>query len=88
MQRRKTPCRSATSAAPCSIACPVAPLPLPAPCHYPTQVVTYNTLIDVYGKTGQWAEALKVLARMKEEVRRGGGPAGGEGLLTTLCRFR
>jgi pentatricopeptide repeat protein len=23
-------------------------------------VVTYNTLIDVHGKTGQWAEALKV----------------------------
>jgi pentatricopeptide repeat protein len=23
-------------------------------------VVTYNTLIDVHGKIGQWAEALKV----------------------------
>lgn len=33
------------------------------------QVVTYNTLIDAYGKTGQWAEALKVPARMKVEVR-------------------
>ena len=29
--------------------------------------MTYNTLIDVYGKTGQWAEALGVLHRM--EVR-------------------
>jgi pentatricopeptide repeat protein len=29
-----------------------------------TQVVTYNTLIDVYGKTGQWAEALRVLDTM------------------------
>ena len=33
----------------------------------PAQVVTYNTLIDVYGKTGQWSEALAVLRRM--EVR-------------------
>ena len=32
-------------------------------------VVTYNTLIDVYGKVGRWEEALKVLDRMKTEVR-------------------
>jgi pentatricopeptide repeat protein len=37
-------------------------------------VVTYNTLIDVYGKTGQWSEALAVLGRM-EVGRGGGGPA-------------
>lgn len=33
-------------------------------------VVCYNTLIDVYGKTGQWAEALRTLARMRSEVGR------------------
>lgn len=27
-------------------------------------VVTYNTLIDVYGKTGQWQEALRVIDTM------------------------
>jgi pentatricopeptide repeat domain-containing protein 1 len=27
-------------------------------------VVTYNTLIDVYGKTGQWGEALRVIDTM------------------------
>lgn len=40
---------------------------LPMHAHPPHQVVTYNTLIDVYGKTGQWEEALGVLQRM--EVR-------------------
>jgi pentatricopeptide repeat protein len=29
--------------------------------------VTFNTLIDLYGKTGQWAEALAALRQM--EVR-------------------
>ena len=32
-------------------------------------VVTYNTLIDVYGKMGQWEQAIKVLTLMKGEVR-------------------
>ena len=31
-------------------------------------VVTYNTLIDVYGKMGQWDHAVKVLSTMKAEV--------------------
>lgn len=31
-------------------------------------VVTYNTLIDVYGKMGQWDQAVKVLSTMKAEV--------------------
>jgi len=31
--------------------------------------VTYNTLIDVYGKLGQWEQALQVLRRMKYQVR-------------------
>ncbi len=31
-------------------------------------VVTYNTLIDVYGKTGLWSEAVKVLDRMRAHV--------------------
>ena len=30
-------------------------------------MVTYNTLIDVYGKAGQWEEALGVLSRMQRE---------------------
>ena len=31
--------------------------------------VTYNTLIDVYGKLGRWEDALEVLQRMKAQVR-------------------
>ena len=30
--------------------------------------VTYNTLIDVYGKLGRWEDALQVLQRMKAQV--------------------
>lgn len=32
-------------------------------------VVTYNTLVDVYGKTGQWEKAVRVLEDMRDEVR-------------------
>lgn len=32
-------------------------------------VVTYNTLVDVYGKTGQWEKAVRVLDDMRQEVR-------------------
>lgn len=31
-------------------------------------LVTYNTLIDVYGKTGQWVEAVRVLDTLKQQV--------------------
>jgi pentatricopeptide repeat protein len=31
-------------------------------------LVTYNTLIDCYGKTGQWGEAMQVLDKMKKQV--------------------
>lgn len=31
-------------------------------------VVTYNTLVDVYGKLGQWERAIHVLDLMKHEV--------------------
>lgn len=31
-------------------------------------VVTYNTLIDVYGKTGQWEEAVAVLDTLERQV--------------------
>lgn len=31
-------------------------------------VVTYNTLIDVYGKMGQWEQANKIPSIMKGEV--------------------
>lgn len=31
-------------------------------------VVTYNTLVDVYGKTGQWEKAVRVLDDMRQEV--------------------
>jgi len=31
-------------------------------------VVTYNTLIDVYGKMQQWEQAVKILTLMKNEV--------------------
>lgn len=33
-------------------------------------VVTYNTLVDVYGKTGQWEKAVGVLDDMRQEVRK------------------
>lgn len=33
-------------------------------------VVTFNTLIDVYGKMGQWEQANKIPSIMKGEVRR------------------
>lgn len=32
-------------------------------------VVTYNTLIDVYGKMGRWEDAVKVLSDMADQVR-------------------
>jgi len=31
-------------------------------------VVTYNTLVDVYGKTGQWDKAVCVLGDMRKQV--------------------
>ena len=31
-------------------------------------VVTYNTLIDLHGKMGQWEEAIRVMDKMKSEV--------------------
>ncbi len=31
-------------------------------------LVTYNTLIDVYGKTGQWEEAVNVLDALEQQV--------------------
>ena len=31
-------------------------------------VVTYNTLVDVYGKLGRWERAIHVLDLMKQEV--------------------
>ena len=31
-------------------------------------LVTYNTLIDVYGKTGQWEEAVKILDALEHQV--------------------
>jgi len=31
--------------------------------------VTYNTLIDVYGKMQQWEQAVKILTLMKNEVQ-------------------
>ena len=31
-------------------------------------VVTYNTLIDVYGKMGRWEDAVKVLSDMVQQV--------------------
>jgi pentatricopeptide repeat protein len=35
-------------------------------------LVTYNTLIDLYVKTGQWREAVAVLDKLEAEVRRQG----------------
>jgi len=32
-------------------------------------VVTYNTLVDVYGKMGNWEKAVDVLDLMKSEAR-------------------
>ena len=35
-------------------------------------LVTFNTLIDVYGKTGQWEEAVRVLDTLEQQVRPDG----------------
>ena len=35
-------------------------------------LVTYNILIDVHGKTGNWSEAVKVLDALESQV----GPSG------------
>ena len=32
-------------------------------------VVTYNSLIDVYGKMGRWKDAVKVLSDMADQVK-------------------
>jgi pentatricopeptide repeat protein len=41
-------------------------------------LVKFNTLIDLYVKTGQWQEAMGVLDTLQEHVRGlGGGWAGG-----------
>jgi pentatricopeptide repeat protein len=31
--------------------------------------VTFNTLVDLYGKLGQWERAVQVLDAMRHEVR-------------------
>ena len=31
--------------------------------------MTYNTLIDVYGKMGRWEDAVKVLSDMADQVK-------------------
>jgi pentatricopeptide repeat domain-containing protein 1 len=36
-------------------------------------VVTYNTLVDVYGKRGAWEQAVGVLDNMAAEVRGDAG---------------
>ena len=33
-------------------------------------LVTFNTLIDVYGKTGQWEEAVRVLDTLEQQARQ------------------
>jgi pentatricopeptide repeat domain-containing protein 1 len=40
-------------------------------------VVTYNTLIDVHGKLGQWERALGVIKLMRAEVRAAAARARG-----------
>lgn len=42
-------------------------------------VVTFNTLIDVHGKMGNWEEAVGVLDAMKREV--------GDGILLSQLLF-
>ena len=37
----------------------------------PPNVVTFNTLVDVYGKLGQWEKAVGVVDAMKKEVGEG-----------------
>ena len=50
-------------------------------------IVTYNTLIDVYGKLGQWQEALGVLETLRMEVsRRGQETRPQAALCPKLCR--
>jgi len=40
-------------------------------------VVTYNTLVDVFGKIGQWERAVRVLDDMNQDVSPGGCSAAG-----------
>lgn len=40
-------------------------------------LVTYNTLIDLYVKTGQWGEAVRLLDKLEQEV--GNSLGGGDG---------
>jgi pentatricopeptide repeat domain-containing protein 1 len=35
-------------------------------------VVTYNTLVDVFGKIGQWERAVRVLDDMNQDVSQVG----------------
>ena len=42
----------------------------------PPNVVTYNTLIDVYGKSGQWEEAMRGELGWEQQGRGVGGRRG------------
>ena len=33
-------------------------------------MVTYNTLVDVFGKLGRWQDAIQVLEMISAQVRR------------------
>lgn len=48
-------------------------------------VVTYNTLIDVYGKLGQWEDAVRVIDVMQREVCTQPGPDNGSG--KSICHL-
>ncbi len=39
-------------------------------------LVTYNILIDVYGKMGAWQEAVQVLDALEAQVRPAAHPSG------------
>ena len=48
--------------------CPMSRHPVCAP----TLQVTYNILIDIHGKAGQWAKAVEVLSALAAQVRGAG----------------
>lgn len=46
-------------------------------------LVTYNTLLEVYAKRGMWREAVGVLDTLEQQVRVAGWPAASD--LVQLC---
>ena len=74
LRQRAPPLASLLASLPTSrlLTSPVPPLaPRLPPSQCAPNVVTFNTLVDVFGKLGQWEKAVGVVDVMKKEVRCG-----------------